>query len=152
MTETFTIEDLRRKLQERQHKMTPQRKEVLQIFLDHPGEHLNAEDVHAFLRKQKSDIGLATVYRSLELLSELGILLKLKLDDRYASYEINTTDPSSHHHHHLICTKCDKIIEFEDDLLDDLEQKIEAQLGFKVLNHEVKFFGYCKECREHLEG
>ena len=151
MPDTFTIEDLRRKLQERQHKMTPQRKEVLQIFLDHPGEHLSAEDVHDILREKKSDIGLATVYRSLELLSDLGILLKLKLDDRFCSYEINTTDPTMHRHHHLICMKCDKIIEFEDDLLDDLEQKIESQMGFHVLNHEVKFFGYCKECREHLE-
>lgn len=152
MPDTFTMEDLRKKLQERQHKMTPQRKEVLQIFLDHPGEHLNAEDVHDILRKRKSDIGLATVYRSLELLSDLGILLKLKLDDRFSSYEINTTDPTMHHHHHLICTNCDKIIEFEDDLLEELEQKIESQLGFHVLNHEVKFFGHCKECRERLES
>lgn len=148
MQKTFAMEDLRRKLQERQHKMTPQRQEVLQIFLDHPGEHLSAEDVHDILREQKSEIGLATVYRSLELLSELGILLKLKLDDRYCSYEINTTDPSLHHHHHLICTSCGKIIEFEDDLLDDLEQDIENKLGFHVSNHEVKFFGYCKECRD----
>jgi len=148
MSSTFTMEDLRKKLQERQNKMTPQRREVLQIFLDHPGEHLSAEDVHDILRQSKSDIGLATVYRTLDLLSDLDILLKLKLDDRFSSYEINTTDPSVHHHHHLICAKCDKVIEFEDDLLEELEQKIESQLGFHVLNHEVKFIGYCKECRE----
>ena len=152
MPDTFTMEDLRRKLQERQNKMTPQRREVLQIFLDHPGEHLSAEDVHDILREKKSEIGLATVYRTLELLSDLGVLLKLKLDDRFCSYEINTTDPSMHHHHHLICEKCGKLVEFEEDLLDGLEQKIEAKLGFHVLNHEVKFIGYCKECREHLEG
>ena len=152
MPGTFTMEDLRRKLQERQNKMTPQRKEVLQIFLDHPGEHLSAEDVHDILRENKSEIGLATVYRTLELLSDLDVLLKLKLDDRFCSYEINTADPSVHHHHHLICTKCGKIIEFEEDLLEDLEEKIEATLGFQVLNHEVKFFGCCKECRESLEG
>ena len=152
MPDTFTMEDLRKKLQERQNKMTPQRKEVLQIFLDHPGEHLSAEDVHDILRERKSDIGLATVYRTLELLSDLDILLKLKLDDRFCSYEINTTDPSVHHHHHLICTKCDKIIEFEEDLLDDLEGEIQKRLGFHVTNHEVKFFGYCKECGEQLES
>ena len=56
MGQTFTMDDLRRKLQERQHKMTPQRQTVLQIFLDHPGKHLSAEDVHDILRERKVDI------------------------------------------------------------------------------------------------
>ena len=68
MSQTFTMDDLKRMLQERQHKMTPQRQVALQIFLDHPGEHLSAEDVHGILRDNKSEIGLATDYRSLELL------------------------------------------------------------------------------------
>ena len=87
MSQTFTMDDLRRMLQERQHKMTPQRQVVLQIFLDHPGEHLSAEDVHGILRDNKSEIGLATVYRSLELLSELGILQKMEFGDGCSRYE-----------------------------------------------------------------
>ena len=66
MSQTFTMDDLRARLSERQHKMTPQRQIVLQIFLDHPGEHLSAEDVHDILRTEKAEIGLATVYRTLE--------------------------------------------------------------------------------------
>lgn len=147
MAETFTITDLKTRLQERQHKMTPQRQTILQIFLDHPGEHLSAEDVHGLLRDKRSEIGLATVYRSLELLSELGILQKIEFGDGCSRYEVNTLDPTQHHHHHLICTKCDKVIEFEEDLLDDLEKDIQAKTGFIVQDHQVKFFGICKECQ-----
>lgn len=148
MAQTFTMADLKKRLQARQHKMTPQRQTVLQVFLDHPGEHLSAEDVHGILRNDKSEIGLATVYRSLELLSDLGILQKLEFGDGCSRYEVNTTDPREHHHHHLICQKCGKVIEFEDDLLENLEEDIKEKLGFKVTDHQVKFFGICKECQE----
>ncbi len=152
MPTTFTMEDLRQKLQERQHKMTPQRQIVLQIFLDHPGEHLSAEDVHGILRDNHSEIGLATVYRSLELLSDLGILQKMEFGDGCSRYEVNAIDPDTHHHHHLICTKCGKVIEFEDDLLENLEQDIENKSGFRIMDHQVKFFGYCKECQDSVEN
>ena len=151
MAQTFTMENLKQKLQERQHKMTPQRQIVLQIFLDHPGEHLSAEDVHGILRDQKSEIGLATVYRSLELLSSLGILQKMEFGDGCSRYEVNTTDPKQHHHHHLICMSCNKVIEFEDDLLENLEQDISQKSGFKIKDHQVKFYGICKECQEKGE-
>ena len=142
----FALQDLRGKLYERGYKMTPQRKQILQIFVEHP-EHLSAEDVYGILREQDSEIGLATVYRALDLLSELGILVKIDFGDGCARYELNTADPNIHHHHHLICVKCKKVIEFEDDLLDDLEATISRKSGFQILNHEVKFFGYCKDCQ-----
>jgi len=142
----FGTKDLRGKLSERGYKMTPQRKEILQIFVDHP-EHLSAEDVYGFLRERESEIGLATVYRALDLLSELGILVQVDFGDGCARYELNTADPNVHHHHHLICVKCKKVIEFEEDLLDNLEATISRKSGFKILNHEVKFLGYCKDCQ-----
>lgn len=148
MSQTFTMDDLRARLSERQHKMTPQRQIVLQIFLDHPGEHLSAEDVHDILRTEKAEIGLATVYRTLELLSDLCILQKMEFGDGCSRYEVNDTDPTRHHHHHLICTKCGKVEEFDEDLLETLEADIERKTGFRTLDHQVKFFGICKECQE----
>ena len=142
----FALQDLRGKLYERGYKMTPQRKQILQIFVEHP-EHLSAEDVYGILREQDSEIGLATVYRALDLLSDLGVLVKIDFGDGCARYELNTADPTVHHHHHLICVKCKKVIEFEDDLLEDLEATISKKSGFQILNHEVKFFGYCKDCQ-----
>ena len=152
MAHIFTMDDLKQRLQAHQHKMTPQRQTVLQVFLDHSGAHLSAEDVHDILRQNKSEIGLATVYRSLELLSDLGILQKMEFGDGCSRYEVNTTDPLEHHHHHLICTKCGKVTEFEDDLLENLEADIHTKMGFKVENHQVKFYGICKECQESVEG
>ncbi len=144
----FGLKDLRAKLSERGYKMTPQRKEILKIFVEHPKiHHMSAEDVYDFLRKNDSEIGLATVYRALDLLSELGILVQVDFGDGCARYELNTADPNVHHHHHLICLKCKRVIEFEEDFLDYLEYTIEKQSGFQIVNHEVKFFGYCKDCR-----
>lgn len=143
----FGLEDLRGKLSERGYKMTPQRKEILRIFVEHPDyHHMSAEDVYGFLREQDSEIGLATVYRALDLLSKLGILVQVEFGDGCARYELNTSDPNVHQHHHLICIKCKRVIEFEEDLLDDLEADIAKKSGFQILNHEVKFFGYCKDC------
>ena len=148
MEKKFTIDVLRRLLQEKDYKMTEQRREILQIFLDQPSDHhLSAEDVHSILRSKKSEIGLATVYRSLELLGSLGILLKIEFGDGCSRYELNTTDPNSHRHHHLICMRCHKVIEFDEDKLDELEEEIADKSGFEIVNHEVKFFGYCKDCR-----
>ena len=139
--------DLRKKLSERGYKMTPQRKEILGIFVERGG-HMSAEDVYGILRERESEIGLATVYRSLDLLSDIGILVRLDFGDGCARYELSTSDPKVHHHHHLICLKCKKVIEFEQDLLEDLEARIAASSDFEIVNHEVKFFGYCSECRE----
>ena len=143
----FGTKDLREKLSERGYKMTPQRKEILQVFVDHSDyHHMSAEDVYNILRENESDIGLATVYRALDLLSELGILVQVDFGDGCARYELNTADPKAHHHHHLICLDCKNVIEFDEDLLDQLEAYIEKKSGFQIINHEVKFFGYCSEC------
>lgn len=147
----FGVQDLRAKLSERGYKMTPQRKEILKIFVEHPDKHhMSAEDVYSLLRESDSEIGLATVYRALDLLSELGILVQVEFGDGCARYELNTADPKVHHHHHLICVKCKRVIEFEEDLLDDLEATIAEESGFRILNHEVKFFGYCKDCQSQM--
>ncbi len=147
----FEMKDLKQRLSEGQHKLTPQRQTILKIFLDHPDQHLSAEEVHDFLRREKSEIGLATVYRSLELLSELGILHRIEFGEGKSRYEVNNDDEFSHHHHHLRCTKCGNISEFADDLLENLEADIFAKNGFKVSDHQVIFFGVCKKCREKEE-
>ena len=144
----YGLKDLREKLSERGYKMTPQRKEILKIFVEHSDfHHMSAEDVYGILRENDSEIGLATVYRALDLLSDLGILVRIDFGDGCARYELNTADPKIHHHHHLICLKCKKVIEFEEDLLDELEKNIADKSDFEILNHEVKFFGYCSDCR-----
>ncbi|WP_040683398.1 Fur family transcriptional regulator [Thermosinus carboxydivorans] len=142
--------ELRQRFSERQYKLTPQRQIILQAFIDHQDKHLSAEDVYTIVRKQSPEIGLATVYRTLELLSDLEILQKLDFGDGRSRYEINETN-TPHHHHHLICLSCGKVKEFEDDLLETLEAVIARKSRFKIVDHQVKFYGYCRECQEESD-
>ena len=147
MQPKYTINELKKRLQLGQHKMTPQRKVVLEVFLDNENAHLSAEDVRGMLRDRDSDIGLATVYRALELMCDLGILQKMDFGDGCSRYELNLTEPNAHQHHHLICRGCGTVFEFSDDLMDQLEDTIGEKCKFKILDHQVKFFGYCEECQ-----
>lgn len=147
MADKITIDKLKERLQLSQNKLTKQRKIVLEIFLENQDKHLSADDVYDLLRKKSSDIGLATVYRSLELLTELGILQKMEFGDGCSRYELGTNEPDCHQHHHLICLKCGKVTEFTEDMLEKLEKIVDKKSGFKVVDHQVKFYGYCKECK-----
>ena len=130
-------------------KVTTQRIAILEVLNSRPGEHLTAEEIYDFVRVKYPDIGLATVYRTIQMLSELNLIDKLSLDDGYVRYEIskNDTEETGHHHHHLICLDCGNIYTFQDDLLETLETRIEETLGFEVVDHEVKLYGHCKKCR-----
>ena len=147
----FYPQFLREKLYEKGYKLTPQRKGILQVFIESEQKHLSAEDIYEYLKNKNLDYGLATVYRNVELLTTLGILSSVDFGDGKLRYELNSTDSHAHHHHHLICLKCKKIIEFKEDLLDDLEKQIFFQSGFEIVNHEVKFLGYCHECRKSVK-
>ena len=149
MATDFTVEALKQKLQNSQYKLTYQRKVVLDVFVNNPGEHLSAEDVHDKLKAMDADIGLATVYRALELLcsKDIGILQKIEFGDGCSRYELNVTKENTHQHHHMICTNCHKVIEFSEDMLDDLENDIFKKCQFKVTDHQVKFYGLCKDCQ-----
>ena len=129
-------------------KVTNQRIAILEALSSRPGEHLTAEEIYDVVKKDYPDIGLATVYRTIQLLSELNLIDKLNLDDGYVRYEIGNKEKNEncHHHHLLICLDCGNIYAFQDDLLENLEEKIKETLGFKVVDHEVKLYGYCKEC------
>ncbi|AUW95357.1 transcriptional repressor [Sulfobacillus thermotolerans] len=133
-----------RKLEEGSKRLTPQRELVIRIFSEHPGEHLSAEEVHQLVKKKFQDIGLATVYRSLELLTHLEILTRINFDDGRARYEFNQEE--THRHHHLVCVRCGRVEEYGEDLLDTLETRIFKERGFTVLDHELKFYGICHAC------
>ena len=93
------------------------------------------------------EIGLATVYRTIGMLEELGIVSRLDLGDNISRYELVHAE-ENHQHHHLVCNKCSKVLEVEGDLLDQIEQTIEEKYKFRIMDHSVKFFGLCKECSE----
>lgn len=140
---------LKNQLKDKGYKLTPQRRAVLDVIIENEGKHLTTEDIYSLVKKDCPEIGLATVYRTLQLLEEMNLIFKLNLDDGKNRYEL-VHDEEDHHHHHLICMKCGKLIEVKEDLLEILEKEIEKEYGFKINNHILKFFGICSKCQEKL--
>ena len=139
------IEKLKNNLKEKGYKLTPQRRAVVDTIIKNEGQHLTAEELYELVKVDCPEIGLATVYRTVLLLEELGVVCKLDLNDGCSRYEL-VHENENHQHHHLICTNCGKVIEVEGDLLESLEHTIEEKYVFKIKNHSVKFYGLCSEC------
>ena len=130
-------------------KTTNQRLAILEALAKRPQQHLTAEEIYDIVKEKWPNIGLATVYRNIQLLSEMHLIDKLNLDDGYVRYEIGEPDGSvRHHHHHMICMACGNVFAFEEDLLDGLEERIQLTTGFVVTDHVVKFYGLCRDCAD----
>jgi Fur family ferric uptake transcriptional regulator len=143
------IEKLKNNLKEKGYKLTPQRRAIVDIIIRNEGSHLTTEELYDLVKKECPEIGLATVYRTVQLLEELGIICKLELNDGCSRYEL-IHEEENHQHHHLICTNCGTVIEVQTDLLDDLEYEIQEKYNFKITNHSVKFYGICSDCIKKL--
>ncbi|MEA4849030.1 MAG: Fur family transcriptional regulator [Clostridiaceae bacterium] len=141
------FEYLREKLKEKGYKLTPQRRAILDIILETEGRHLSAEEIYELVKVKCPDIGLATVYRTMQMFEEVGLIYKHNFDEVRSRYELNHHN-EYHKHHHLICIGCNRVIEVEEDLLEQLESSIEKKYNFNIDNHDVKFFGYCEKCRK----
>ena len=142
---TDYMEDLKDKLKEEGLKLTPQRRSIVQVLIDSKGQHLSCEEIYDKVKESCPEIGLATVYRTLQMLDKIGFTNKLSLDDGCLRYEFNMAH-EGHHHHHLICKQCGSITEVELDLLDPLENIIETSYNFQIDDHDVKFYGRCSKC------
>lgn len=143
------MEDLlKERLREKGLKVTHQRLLILSVLEENSGRHMTAEDVYELVSEDYPEIGLATVYRTLQLLWDMQLVDKINFDDGCVRYEIGhlLKGEAKHNHHHLICRGCNKVIPFDDDLLDELEYHIEEATGFHVLDHELKFYGLCSAC------
>lgn len=140
------IERLKNNLKEKGYKLTTQRRAIVDIIIRNEGDHLTTEELYDLVKVEYPEIGLATVYRTVQLLEELGVVSKLDLNDGCYRYELVHED-EAHQHHHLICSECGKVIEVQGDLLEGLESDIENKYNFEIKNHSVKFYGICSECR-----
>ncbi|KAB3527617.1 Fur family transcriptional regulator [Alkaliphilus serpentinus] len=138
---------LKERLKEKGFKLTPQRRAILNIVFENQGKHLNTEEIYGLVKDECPEIGLATVYRTLQLLEDMELVSRLNLDDGCSRYEFNSHE-DDHQHHHLICEVCGDVIEVEIDLLEQLESEIEKLYKFKIKDHKVKFNGVCSDCRK----
>ncbi len=136
MNTTAALKKTKKQLHESGFKLTPQREATLLVLLENEKDHLSAEEIFFFVRKKNSEIGLATVYRTLEILTDLNDLRK---------------EGAKHFHHHLLCLECGNIEEVEEDLLGSVEEIVEQKYHFLVKDHRLTFHGVCQKCQSKAE-
>jgi len=134
------------------YRMTTPRGAVLSV-LQSTREHLSAEEIYLEVRKKYPVVGIASVYRTLELLSEMGFVFKFDFGDKRARYEIADNEQKGHHHH-LVCTSCGRIINCSDfidkekKLLTETEKGLSQKYNFEIRSHLIQFYGLCESCRD----
>jgi Fur family ferric uptake transcriptional regulator len=123
-------------------RMTRQRRLIWDTFLTHSDGHLSADDVVERVRDQLRHVNPSTVYRTLDLLVDEGLLLRTDLGSDRAHYEL----AREHAHHHLVCERCGAITHFHDDVLGDLVKRIKKHSGYTLGDAEITLFGLCRTC------
>jgi Fur family ferric uptake transcriptional regulator len=111
---------------------------------------LSAQEIFDALRQRKRSVGLASVYRVLELLLSLELVQRVDVGDGVARYE--ALDPSGHHHHHLLCDRCGRVMAFEDAGLESAIDELSTRLGSEVVRHDVLLHGKCPDCTATAPG
>ena len=106
---------------------------------------LSAQEIHDAVRGEGGRIGIASVYRALEGLDELGLAQRVDLGDGVSRYE--RSDPRGEHHHHLVCDSCGKVEPFEDRAIEDAIERVAGGRGYDVAAHDVVLRGACGDCR-----
>lgn len=138
------LNSLKSSLHQRGFRMTAQREKILQIFQTlTQGEHLSAEDLHRILLQQAERISLSTVYRTLHLMTHMGLLRELELAEGHKHYELNLA--STNLHHHMVCMQCNLTVEFKNDQMFPIALRQAALHGYHVLDCQLTLHVICPE-------
>jgi len=140
------IDRIKKQLHGASYKLTPQREATVLVLLEHEEEHLSAEDVFLLVKERAPEIGLATVYRTLELLTDLKVVEKVHFGDGVSRFDLRQ-EGASHFHHHLICIECGKVDEIKENLLKEVGEVVEDRWNFEIKDHWLTFHGICSECK-----
>lgn len=134
------------------YRMTVARQAILDI-LSRTSKHLSAEEIYHEIYKIYPSTGLATVYRTVELLVQIGLVNKFDFGDGRARYELEIGVENKEHHHHLVCMVCRRVIDYTDfiddevELLTKTEKGLSKKYNFKIKKHIIQFYGICDKCR-----
>lgn len=121
-------------------KVTHPRLLILGILQNPANQHISAEDVYKILIEAAEDVGLATVYRVLNQFDEKGVVERHHFESGKSVFELN----NKQHHDHLVCLKCGKVIEFEDDVIEQCQKDVAAQHMMTLTHHSLYLYGECK--------
>jgi Fur family ferric uptake transcriptional regulator len=123
-------------------KCTPQRLAVLGI-LGESIRHLSINEVHKGVKRILPRTGLATIYRTLETLEKLGLVVRVHLEDGCQSYMVAPVG----HHHPIVCVGCNRVVDFADCPIEDLSRRLSRKTGFTIKQHFLQLSGKCRECQ-----
>ena len=137
------LTELTGRLRQHDRKITGPRQAILDVLRQHP-HPLTNKDIFAAL--PKGDCDLATIYRSMHLLEDMGMVKRFDFGDGVARFEL-VGQGEDGHHHHLICTRCTEVVEIEECFPHTLEEAIAVRNGFKSVSHKLEFFGICPQCQ-----
>lgn len=129
------MSDLEQRCAEAGLKMTGQRRVILKV-LGTAKDHPSVEDVYERAKGIDDSISIATVYRTLSLLDELDLVIRHEFQEGYSRYEVNDD-----HHHHLVDLDTGKVVEFQNDELEALKEKIARDLGYELVDHRLELYG-----------
>lgn len=129
-------------------KVTRQRMLIISGIIGYPHQHFSANQIYEHVSQAHSGIGIATVFRTLPVLEDAGIICRVKFDGPSTIFELDD-DNGKHQHHHLICLSCGAVFELDIDWLDQLEMEIDKNHHFQVQNHHLNFYGLCQNCQEN---
>ena len=135
----YNLKSVLQRLQEQRHRITPPRLAVLRAVLDRRG-HFSVDDI---LTKVPT-VGRATVFRTMKLLSEVGVLCRVLLEDGTLRYRVRHRDD---HHHHLVCISCASVQELDACIDPELLDELAQSTGYEIEGHWLEFFGRCAPCR-----
>ena len=129
----------------RQHgyKLTPQRRAIIQAIASSQ-DHLTPAAIYEKVHQDHPAIGLVTIYRTLDKLAKLGLICELHAGGSCHSYTIS----ASGHHHHLICSNCGTVVDFPGVGLNEMEQDLSRETGFRIDDHLLEFIGLCQACQK----
>lgn len=124
-------------------KVTLPRVKIMQILEAAKDRHLSAEDVYKALRDADEDVGLATVYRVLTQFEGVGLVQRHHFEGGHSVFEMSPEE----HHDHIVCTKCGKVEEFIDHIIEERQEMMAKQHGFTISDHSLYIYGLCEKCQ-----
>ena len=125
------------------YKFTPQRRAVIRTIASSQ-DHLTPAEIYEKVHQDYPNIGLVTIYRTLDMLAKLELICELHAGGSCHSYTISAPE----HHHHLICSNCGKVVDFTGYDLGELGQRLSLETGFEIEDHLLEFIGLCQACRK----
>lgn len=139
------LEEFKKILKTSGLKYTKQRESLLKLLYNND-EHCTPDELYEALKEMdpNQNIGIATIYRTLNLLEESGMVTSISFGTAGKKFEL----ANKPHHDHMICKSCNKIIEFQDDVVEQRQLKIAKEHGFKLSSHLMQLYGTCKECQK----